>query len=438
VADTPALPDSSTPDLPAPVVDSERTIVALVNDYPVYQDDLDEVKAALINQYSQTYAQFGMNFTDLLVGADGRLLELGVEADAFQQLVQLTLTQQEADERNIVITFEETQQEFDSQYGDFLAGQGWTEEDLTAYLTQQGQTLDEFKENVKGYIRDQLLASRVQEAVAGSINVTDDQISEYFAANEAEYGTEEQVRASHILVETRELAEDLLTQLSDGADFAGLATEYSTDPGSGANGGDLDWFGRGAMVAPFEETAFALTIGEVSDIVESDYGFHIIMLTDRQDASMPALSDVIDQVQEDLEGEIAYERAVEWYTGVRDASDFDINDTLLAAVIEQTEDIAEAIAMLEQALIDETSEDQYLTFVLGTFYAQQLTTALEERTAAVTAGSDTTELDARIASSRTSALASFNLALEIVGEDAGIQSKINDIQALGDGSEETP
>ena len=86
VADTPALPDSSAPDLPSPepVVDSEREIAALVNDYAVYQDDLDEVKAALINQYSQTYAQFGMNFADLLVGADGRLLELGVEADAFQ------------------------------------------------------------------------------------------------------------------------------------------------------------------------------------------------------------------------------------------------------------------------------------------------------------------------------------------------------------------
>ncbi len=95
-------------------------LAALVNDYPVYQDDLDEVKAALVNQYSQTYAQFGMNFADLMVGADGRLLELGVEADAFQQLVQMALIQQEADLRNIVITDEETQQEFDSQYAKFL------------------------------------------------------------------------------------------------------------------------------------------------------------------------------------------------------------------------------------------------------------------------------------------------------------------------------
>lgn len=440
VADTPTLSDSSAPDLPLPepVVEPERQIAALVNDYPVYQDDLDEVKGALINQYSQTYAQFGMNFADLMVGADGRLLELGVEADAFQQLVQLTLTQQEADLRDIVVTDEETQQEFDSQYADFLVAQAWTEEDLSAYLAGQGQTLDAFKENVKGYIHDQLLASRVQEAVAGSIDVTDEQIREYFAANEAEYGTEEQVRASHILVDTRELAEDLLAQLDDGADFAELATEHSIDPGSGANGGDLNWFGRGAMVAPFEQAAFALSVGEVSDIVESDYGFHIILLTDRQDASMPALSDVIDQVRDDLEGEIAYERAVEWYTGVREAADFDITDPLLAAVIAQTEDIAVAIAILEQALVDESSDDPYLTFVLGTFYAQQLTTALSERDAAVAAGNDTTELDQLIDSSRANALASLNLALEIVGEDEGIQSKIDGLQVLADEGEETP
>ena len=450
VPDTPVVPEPSTPDVPStepstpelpspePEVDVEREVAALVNDYPVYQDDLDEVKAALITQYSQTYAQFGMSFADLMVGADGYLLELGVEADAFQQLVQLALTQQEADQRGIEITDEQTQQEFDRQYAEFLVAQAWTEDDLSAYLAQQGQTLDEFKNNVKGYIHDQMLASRVQEAVAGTIDITDEQISEYFAANEAEYGTEEQVRASHILVETRELAEDLLAQLEEGADFAELATEHSIDPGSGANGGDLNWFGRGAMVAPFEEAAFALAIDELSEIVETDYGFHIILLTDRQDASMPELSDIADQVQEDLEAEIAYERAVEWYTGVRDAADFEINNPLLAAVIAQNDDIEKAIAILEQALIDETSDDDYLSFVLGTFYAQQLTAALSEREAAVTAGNDTTELDERIASSRASALASFNLALEIVGEDEGIQSKIDGIQILGDDEEETP
>jgi parvulin-like peptidyl-prolyl isomerase len=87
---------------------------------------------------------------------------------------------------------------------------------------------------------------------------------------------EEQVWARHILVETEEEAQDVLARLEAGDDFAALATALSTDTGSGANGGDLGWFGPGQMVAPFEEAAFALEIGEISEPVQSDFGWHVI------------------------------------------------------------------------------------------------------------------------------------------------------------------
>jgi foldase protein PrsA len=92
---------------------------------------------------------------------------------------------------------------------------------------------------------------------------------------------QEQVRASHILVATEELAAELLTRLKAGEDFGALAEEYSQDPGSAQQGGDLGWFPRGVMVPEFEQVAFGLEPGALSEVVPSQFGFHIILLTEK-------------------------------------------------------------------------------------------------------------------------------------------------------------
>src|SRR5690606_24013284 len=112
----------------------------------------------------------------------------------------------------------------------------------------------------------------------------------------SQFETPEQVRASHILVDEKAKAEELLAQLKNGADFAELAKEHSKD-GSAAQGGDLDYFGRGRMVAPFEEAAFALNVGEISDVVESQFGFHIIKLTDKKAAETATFEDKKEEIQ---------------------------------------------------------------------------------------------------------------------------------------------
>jgi peptidyl-prolyl cis-trans isomerase D len=128
-----------------------------------------------------------------------------------------------------------------------------------------------------------------------------------------EYTTPEQVRASHILLKTegkddaavKARAEGLLKQAKAGADFADLAKKHSEDEGSAKNGGDLDYFQRGRMVAEFDEAAFALQPGTISDLVKTQYGYHIIKVLDKKESATRTLADVRQQINDRL----AYERA---------------------------------------------------------------------------------------------------------------------------------
>ena len=434
-----AAPESTEPVVPANEVqatakiDADREVIALVNGTPAYNDEFEAAKGALLNQYAQTYAQFGMNISSLLAGADGRMFELGIEAESLLQIIQLILTRQEAAARGIVISDEAIQAEMDAQYGEFLAGQGWTEADLALYLLEQGRTVESFKDDVRQYIGNQMLAMEVQKAVTGTIEITDEDLNEYFLTNKVTYETLERVRASHILVETLDEAEILMTELNEGADFAALAQEHSTDPGSGANGGDLNWFGRGTMVSAFEESVFALSVGELSEIIQTDFGYHIILLTDRQDASSPELADVREQVQADLEEERSYAGALLWYESTYAAAEIVVHEPLLNAIVKQTDDIEGAIAILEQAQNEGTSDDQYLSYVLGTFYERQLTDSLDAKATAVLDAADSAEIDAleiEIEALQAKALAAYMQALETNPGEAVIQAKITEIEAM--------
>lgn len=156
------------------------------------------------------------------------------------------------------------------------------------------------------------------EAVASQVNVSDADIKAYYEQNVQRYRDEEQRRASHILIKVdkgaseqdkaaaRAKAEKLLAQARQNpGDFAKLAKEYSQDPGSAELGGDLDFFGKGMMVKSFEDAAFKLKEGEVSDVVESDFGYHIIKLTGIKPASAKSLEEVKDQIAADIKKQLA-------------------------------------------------------------------------------------------------------------------------------------
>jgi len=154
------------------------------------------------------------------------------------------------------------------------------EEYIESATTNAGEFIKKYNISddllAKLYSADQYY-NRVCQEIEGEIENLDELTAAYYEENKEDFAT---VTGSHILVETEEEAIDLKAQLDAGADFAELANEYSMD-GDGTSGGSLGTFGKGQMVAPFEEAAFAMGIGEISEPVASDYGWHIIYITDK-------------------------------------------------------------------------------------------------------------------------------------------------------------
>ena len=156
-----------------------------------------------------------------------------------------------------------------------------------------------------------------QEGLRQKATVTGQQIERSYNDNIQQYSTPEQVRASHILLKTegkddaavKKQAEDLLAKIKAGANFEELAKKHSEDEVSAAKGGDLDFFNKGAMVPEFDKVAFALPPGQMSDLVKSSYGYHIIKVTDKRPASQKTLAEVRAQIEDQLKWEQAQSAA---------------------------------------------------------------------------------------------------------------------------------
>jgi len=185
-----------------------------------------------------------------------------------------------------------------------------SEEELKAY----------YESHKQGYLNSIPEKRKVKYAVVdlakadAGVQVTQDDLKAYYSDHRDQYRTPEQVKVSHILIKTplpgadgkvdekgvaeaQHRAEDLLKQLKGGAKFEDLATKYSEDPGSAKKGGSIDWIGKGQTVPEFEKAAFSLPKGQISDLVKSSYGFHIIRVDDKQEAHVKTLDEVKDLIE---------------------------------------------------------------------------------------------------------------------------------------------
>lgn len=164
-------------------------------------------------------------------------------------------------------------------------------ENFDSYIAQQGYN----EESYKKFLKLNLLQ---EEALIDGVEATDEEIQAKYDAMKSE------VNARHILVADEATAKEVKQKLEDGGDFAALAGEYSTEPGAAESGGDLGWFGKGAMVPEFEEAAFSLEPGTISEPVKTDFGYHIIEVVEKRE-----IEESFEDKKEELAREVKLEKA---------------------------------------------------------------------------------------------------------------------------------
>ena len=231
---------------------------------------------------------------------------------ALERLIREELLDAKIRQANITITDAEVM----SQMEEIASVQGVSLEDFIKTMGQHGRSLEQIKED----LRERLARNQFMETQwAGKINITEDDARKYHESKPEQFKIPEQVRVSHILIkleqgvdpnQARTRIEGLLKQIKDGADFAELAKANSDCP-SAPKGGDLDFFPRGKTTPAFEKVAFELQVGQISDVVETEYGFHIIKATDHEDPSdvtfKQAKEKIIEQLTEEKQSEFADE-----------------------------------------------------------------------------------------------------------------------------------
>lgn len=224
--------------------------------------------------------------------------------EALNMIVEELLQIQEGKKLGFIVD----EEAIDAAMADISHKNGLAEGQLEIMLEREGRTLKSYRD----HIRDQILVTKISRFEIGSrINISQKEIIRFYRQNQKEFWEDGKVRARHILFivdpdssenninEKLRLAKAVLDKIRKGGDFSKLAREYSEDV-SASNGGDLGIVGRGKMVPEFEDTIFNLKSGEVSDIVRTEYGYHIIKVDEVLPGRTIPLVEVKDRIQQVL------------------------------------------------------------------------------------------------------------------------------------------
>lgn len=181
-------------------------------------------------------------------------------------------------------------------------------------------------------LRKRLVVQRVMKQYQAPPTITDEMVKAQYDQNPALYSTT-QIRASHILVKDEKEAKDILAQLRANPEkFADLAREKSADTTSAKKGGDLGTFGQGRMVPDFERVAFTLKQGEISDVVKTQYGYHIITVTERKEGEAKPFDQVKEQIRATMRNKGLQDQVQGHFDHLKKSADLKIDDEALARV----------------------------------------------------------------------------------------------------------
>ncbi|MGM0410933.1 MAG: peptidylprolyl isomerase [Bacillota bacterium] len=279
---------------------TKEEIAAVVNGEEISITELDQY--ANMQQLIMQLYQSNQQFTQLLLQSEaGQNLMNEYRKTKLDGLITSELLKMEAKNRNIELNEEEKDQMFNQQLENIKSSNNMSEEQLLSNLSQQGiSSLDEYKKVFLESNNENLLVNKLMQEVTSDINISDERAEEYYNNNKSQFEHQKQVNASHILVNDEETANEVIENINNGEDFAELAKEYSEGP-SASDGGKIGFFQKGDMVAPFEEKAFDMEVGEITDeAVKTEYGYHVIKINDTKEAGTASFEEVKGSIKENL------------------------------------------------------------------------------------------------------------------------------------------
>ncbi|MGX4601528.1 peptidylprolyl isomerase [Faecalimicrobium sp. JNUCC 81] len=278
-------------------------VVATVNDKKI---TVAEYKKALDLNKQATESMYGESIWDMEVEKGKKYKEFFKDS-VMEQMINTQILFEQAKKENLLPSKEDVDKKFkefeksiaeNKAYKENMKKLGITNEDIKKEQ-EIGLAIQNYQDNFKKVTK-----------------ISDEDIKKYYEDNKKEF-YEDKVRASHILISTvdennkplseakkaeaKKKAEDILKKAKSGEEFANLAKEYSDDKGSGTKGGDLDFFEKGAMVPEFEAAAWGLKVGEISELVETQFGYHIIKVTDKSQKQL-TFDEVKDTIKDKLLG----------------------------------------------------------------------------------------------------------------------------------------
>ncbi len=273
--------------------------VAVVNGSVITQEDFDrEIDGVL-----RRLASMGRSFDDSEL--------LTIRKEVLEGLINVELLYQESQRRGITVEEAAIDEELKTLKGGFA-----DEDEFRTALSKANLSEALIRSQIK---RRQAIEHFIAQEFAEKVTVSPNEVRAFYESHPQSFTQPEQVRASHILIkidpeadesqraEARKKIEEIHHKLHEGEDFATLAKAFSQDP-SGARGGDLGYFRRGEMVKPFEEAAFALKPGELSDPVESTFGYHLIMVIDKKPETTIPYEDIKERIEHYLKDKNVQEK----------------------------------------------------------------------------------------------------------------------------------
>ncbi|HET6982214.1 MAG TPA: peptidylprolyl isomerase [Myxococcaceae bacterium] len=295
--------------------------------------DPSAAPVAWVNGQVITRAEFERELSRSLELADGTSAPTPDQLAALrhtvlQARVDRQLFVQEGAKRGLEVSAADVDQRLQRMRAD------WPPEEFEALLTQRHQTLDELRSE----LRSQLIQERLfHELVYPRVAVTEEEIRAQLDAHPELLQEAEQVHAAQIVVKELDQAKEIRAKLREGAKFADLARERSLSADA-KDGGDLGWFPRGVMPPQFDAVAFSLGPGQISDVVTTDYGFHIFKLIERRPARKRDLATVRAEVERRLLRAKQEQAQTDFVTQLRSKAEIRINEPLVAQVTPRTAD----------------------------------------------------------------------------------------------------